>query len=124
MSSSIPVTVTVCGVSQLLDVNVRVLAEVPLTWASVVSDEVTVTTTLSPGAGCMSSTTVNVSVLPDEASLTDVDPPVWVTVRPGAASMSVVVTDTVWLSTESKSSSELPSLTDSVAVEVWLPSSE
>ena len=123
MSSSIPVTVTVCGVSQLLDVNVSVLADVPLTWASPVSDEVTVTTTLLPGAGCMSRTTVNVSVLPDEASLTDVEPPEAAMVRPAAASTSVVVTDTVWSASESKSSSDEPSLTDRVTVEVWLPSS-
>ena len=63
------------------------------------------------------------AVLPDEASLTDVEPPEAAMVRPAAASTSVVVTDTVWSASESKSSSDEPSLTDRVTVEVWLPSS-
>ncbi len=97
-SSSTPVTVTVCGVSQFELVNVSDEID---TVASPVSADVTFTTTLLLGEGCMVRTTVNVSVLPDEASLTDVDPPVWVTVMSGAASMSVVVTDTVWSASES-----------------------
>ena len=58
-------------------------------------------------------------MVPDSATL--VDPPDWVMVKP-ATSLSVVVTETVWSATPSKSLSELPSLTVTVRVEVMFPS--
>ena len=58
ISSSTPVTVTVCGVSQFIGVNVRV----PEVDTSLVSFGVTVITTSD--VGWASRTTVNVSVLP------------------------------------------------------------
>ena len=102
-----PVNVTVCGVSQLPFVNVKAAA---LTVTSPVSAETTPRTTSV--AGFSSNTRVNVWV-----------PPASVTVRvvcdfvkPAASSLSVVVTVTVWLATESKLSSELPSVTEIVTV--------
>ena len=86
ISSSIPVTVTVCGVSQLA--AVKVIGED--TDDSPMSFHVTVRTTSD--VGCASSTTVNVSVVPD--SSTSVDPPNSTTVNP-ATSSSVVDTETV-----------------------------
>ena len=85
-SSSTPVTVIVCGVSQLADVNVSVL----FTVASPVSSEEMVRATSE--AGSASRTTVNVSAVPD--SLTLVDPSDSTMVNP-ATSSSVVVAETV-----------------------------
>ena len=83
-----PLTVTVWGVSQLLDVNVNAVGE---TVASPVSpDDVLMTTSLD---GWVFSTTVNVSV--DPASETVVAPPDAETVTP-AESSSAVVTATAW----------------------------
>ena len=64
---------------------------------------------------------MKVSVVPDSSTL--VDPSVSVTVKP-ATSSSVVVADTVWSSTESKSSSELASSTAIVMVDVMVPSTK
>ncbi len=91
-SSSAPVTVKDCGVSQLAEVKVKLLLSTldPLTVASPVSLEVTARTTSE--AGSASKTTVNVSVVPDSATL--VDPPVSAIVNP-ATSSSVVVAETV-----------------------------
>ena len=86
MSSSTPVTVIVCGVSQLAEVKVSGL----FTVASPVSSEVMVKTTSE--AGSASRTTVNVSVVPD--SSTSVDPSVSTIVNP-ATSSSVVVAERV-----------------------------
>ena len=83
--SSTPVTVTVCGVFQLADVNVT---EVGLTVPSVVS--LLLSPTVTSAVGCAVSTTVNVAVPP--ASVV-VNPLVGVTVMPDA-SLSVFVTDT------------------------------
>ena len=58
-------------------------------------------------------------MVPDSSTL--VDPSVSATVKP-ATSSSVVVADTVWSSTESKSSSELASSTVMVMVDVMVPS--
>ena len=85
-SSSIPVTVTVLGVLQFSGVKVNGV----FTVASPVSEEVTVRTTLE--SGCAFNTRVNVSVVPDSATL--VDPPDCVMVKP-ATSLSVVVMATV-----------------------------
>ena len=85
-SSSAPVTVTVCGVSQFAGVKVSGL----LTVASPVSLETTVITTSE--VGWASRTTVNVSVLP--ASVTSVAPSSSTMVNP-ATSSSVVSTETV-----------------------------
>ena len=84
-SSSTPVTVTVCGVSQLALVKVSV----PVTVASPVSSEVMVRTTFEVGWAVR--TTVNVSVVP--VSETQVDPLVSTTVNP-ALSSSVVEAET------------------------------
>ena len=84
--SSTPVTVTVCGVSQLPFVNVRVLVTV----ASPVSLEEIASTTSD--VGWASRTMVNVSVVPDSATL--VDPLLSAMVNP-AVSSSVVVAVTV-----------------------------
>ena len=84
--SSTPVTVTVCGVSQLAFVNVRVLVTV----ASPVSLEDIAKTTSDDGWALR--TTVNVSVVPVSATL--VDPPLSAMVNP-ATSSSVVVAVTV-----------------------------
>ena len=65
-SSSAPVTVTVCAVSQFADVKVSE----EVTVASPVSDEIMERTTSDNGSAL--STTVNVSVPP--ASVTPVDP--------------------------------------------------
>ena len=94
--------------------NVNVDAD---TVASPVSPDVTLITTLESGSAV--STTVNVSVLPD--SLTCVDPPDWVTVKP-AESLSAVAAVTVWSDSGSKLLSELPSTTARVIVVLILPS--
>ena len=86
MSSSTPVTVTICAVSQFADVKVSV----EVTVASPVSDEVMERTTSLSGWALR--TTVIVSVVPD--SSTPVDPSVSATVNP-ATSSSVVDTETV-----------------------------
>ena len=113
MLSSTPVTVTVCGVFQLAFVNVRVLVTV----ASPVSlEEIAKTTSES---GWASKTMVNVSVVPDSATL--VDPLLSAMVNP-ATSSSVVVAVTVWSATASKLSFELPSLTLTVIVDEVVPS--
>ena len=112
-SSSAPVTVTVCGVSQFAGVKVSGL----LTVASPVSLETTVMTTSD--AGWASKTTVNVSVVPD--SSTSVDPPISTTVIP-ATSSSVVVTETVRSGIESKSSSEIASTIVTEIDDVIIPS--
>ena len=70
--------------------------------------------------GCASRTTVKSSVVVP-SSATVVVPPDSITVNP-ATSLSVVVTDTVWSAIPSKSSSELPSSTERVTVDVWDPS--
>ena len=62
MLSSAPVTVTVCGVSQFIGVNVSGL----LTVASPVSSDVMVRTTSE--VGWASRTTVKVSVVPDSST--------------------------------------------------------
>ena len=111
--SSTPVTVTVWGVFQLSAVNVNVAGP---TVVSPVSAFDKVNTTVPVGSE--SNTTVNVSVV----SASDTAAVVPDRVKP-AVSSSVVVTLTVWSARESKVSSELASLTDSVTVEVWLPSS-
>ena len=113
MSSSAPVTVTVCAVSQFAGVK----EIVPDIVASPVSLEDIAITTLS--LGCASRTIVNVSVVPD--SSTSVEPSNSSTVNP-ATSSSVVSTETVWLATASKSLSELASSTATVIVEVIVPS--
>ena len=113
--SSTPVTVTVCELSQFPDVNVKVAGE---TVTSPVSEEVTEITTSE--MGCASRTTVKSSVV-EPSSATVVVPPDSMTVNP-ATSLSVVATDTVWSATPSKSSSELPSTTERVTVDVWDPS--
>ena len=113
MLSSMPVTVTVCGVSQFNGVKVRGV----LTVASPVSLEVTVRTTSD--RGWASRTTVKVSVVP--VSATAVDPPVSTIVNP-ATSSSVVVAVTVWSATASKSSSEFASSIAMVMVELIVPS--
>ena len=64
-SSSTPVTVTVCAVSQFAAVKVSG----PLTVASPVSSDVIVRTTSD--VGWASSTTVNMSVLPDSSTAVD-----------------------------------------------------
>ena len=85
-SSSTPVTVTVCGVSQLTGVKVTLAGTV----ASPVSSDVIVRTTSE--VGCASRTTVNISVLPD--SSTSVAASVSSIVNP-ATSSSRVSTETV-----------------------------
>jgi hypothetical protein len=89
--SSIPVTVTVCGVSQFDVVNVNAVGA---TVASPVSPDDVLMTTSDDGWAL--STTVNVSVEP--ASVTVVSPPEAATVTP-AESSSVVVTSRVRLAT-------------------------
>ena len=118
-----PVTVTVWAVDQLALVNVSCEA---LTVASVVSDDVTLTTTFVVGA--LLSTTVNVSVLPTtvavatvEASVTAIEPPVSTTVRP-ALSSSLTRTDTMVSAAESKQSSDDASTTAKVTAATLLPS--
>ena len=108
-----PVIVTVWGVFQLSAVNVNVAGP---TVVSPVSAFDKVNTTVPVGSE--SNTTVNVSVV----SASDTAAVVPDRVKP-AVSSSVVVTLTVWSARESKVSSELASLTDSVTVDVWLPSS-
>ena len=122
-SSSTLETVTVWAVSQLEPVKVSVAVE---TVASVVSVDVTSNTTFP--AGAVSRTTVNVPVLPPSARPMRLQPlpahpEVIAVVKAGARSTSVVVTLTVWSASESKSSSDEPSLTDRVTVVVWSPSS-
>ena len=85
-SSSTPVTVTVCGVSQLTGVKVTLAGTV----ASPVSSDVIVRTTSEVGSA--SRTTVNMSVLPD--SSTSVAASVSSIVNP-ATSSSRVSTETV-----------------------------
>ena len=86
ISSSAPVTVTVCGVSQFAGVK----EIVPDIVASPISLEDIAITTLS--LGWASRTTVNVSVVPD--SSTSVAPSSSTMVNP-ATSSSVVSTETV-----------------------------
>ena len=86
MSSSTPVTVTFCAVSQFADVNVSELVTVA---SPVSADEIERTTSV---VGCAFNTTVKRSV--DPASVTLVDPSVSAIVNP-ATSSSVVVTETV-----------------------------
>ena len=114
-SSSTPVTVTVRGVFQFSVLKVNGV----FTVASPVSLEVMVRTTFD--AGCAFRTMVKVSVVP--VSATEVDPPDCATVKP-ATSLSVVVVDTVWSVTASKSLSELASSTVMVTVEVIVPSTK
>ena len=85
-SSSTPVTVTVCAVSQLTGVKVTLAGTV----ASPVSSDVIVRTTSEVGSA--SRTTVNMSVLPD--SSTSVAASVSSIVNP-ATSSSRVSTETV-----------------------------
>ncbi|GIR37538.1 MAG: hypothetical protein CM15mP49_29230 [Actinomycetota bacterium] len=61
-SSSTPVTVTVCGVSQVAAVKLRVLVTVASPVSSIASE---ITTS---DAGCASRTIVNVSVVPDSST--------------------------------------------------------
>jgi hypothetical protein len=84
ITSSTPVTVTVCGVFQFAVVNVRVEG---LTDVSVESFVATDNTTLLDG--CALSTTVNVSVVPD--SLTAVEPPVCEIVKPPVKTVDALV---------------------------------
>ena len=112
-SSSAPVTVTVCGVSQFAGVKVTLAGTV----ASPVSSDVIVRTTSD--VGCASSTTVNMSVVPD--SSTSVAASVSSIVNPGVSS-SDVSTETVWSATLSKSSSELASIIEITVDEVTVPS--
>ena len=98
----------------MLEVNVNVAAD---TVASPVSPDVTLITTSEAGSAVR--TTVNVSVDPDSA--TAVEPDDSVTVKP-AESLSAVDAVTVWSANESKLSSELPSTTARVIVELMLPS--
>ena len=93
----------------MLLVNVNDAAD---TVASPVSPDVTLITTLD--AGCASSTTVNVSVVP--VSDTAVDPDDWVTVNPHGSAVEAV---TVWSANESQLSCELPSLIARVIVVFW-----
>ena len=86
VKSSAPVTVTVCAVSQFAGVNVSE----PDIVASPVSLDVKAITTSD--VGCASSTTVNVSVVPD--SSTSVEPSSSTIVNPGTSS-SVVETEIV-----------------------------
>ena len=83
--SSIPVTVTVCGVSQLFVVKVKIALFVTVI-SPVAADEVLTKTFVK---GRAFRTTVNVSVVPD--SLTSVAPPDSTIVKP-AFSLSCVVT--------------------------------
>ena len=111
--SSTPVTVTVCGVSQLLVVKVSELVTLTSVSSSVLISR---TTSVS---GCASRTTVNVSVLPD--SSTSVAASVSVTVNSGMSS-SVVVTAMIWSSSGSNPSSEFTSSTLTMMLVVWSPS--
>ena len=111
--SSTPVTVTVLGVFQFSGVKVNGV----FTVASPVSEEETRKTTLE--SGCAFNTKVNVSVVPDSATL--VDPPDSAIVNP-ATSLSVVATATVWLATESKLLSDAASTMDAVMVLFTVPS--
>ena len=86
-SSSTPETVTVCGVSQSIGVNVSVAA---LRIAS--PGSLLVRSNTTSVAGSVSSTTVKLSVPP--ASVTVV-PPIAVMLNPAGESLSVVVTWTV-----------------------------
>ncbi|GIT76915.1 MAG: hypothetical protein Ct9H300mP31_14460 [Acidimicrobiaceae bacterium] len=108
-------TVTVWGVSQFDDVNVRFVEG---TVASPVSPDDTLMTTSEPG--WVLRTTVNVSVPP--ASVTVVPPPEAATVTP-AESLSAVVTATAWSARVSYPLSAVDeSLTVTVTLVVWLPS--
>ena len=79
------------------------------------SPDVTLITTSEAGSAV--STTVNVSVVPvSETETADFD-----FVKP-AESLSAVAAVTVWSDSESKLSSELPSTTARVIVELILPS--
>ena len=112
-SSFAPVTVTVLGVFQFSGVKVNGV----FTVASPVSEEETTKTTLE--SGCAFNTKVNVSVVPDSATL--VDPLDSAIVNP-ATSLSVVATATVWLATESKLLSDAASTMDAVMVLFTVPS--
>ena len=94
MSSLIPVTTTSWAVSQLALVNVSTRSDVPLTWASPVSPDDTLMTTLE--AGWALRTTVNVSVEP--ASVTVVEPSEAATVIPAVARIVIWLVETVSLS--------------------------
>ena len=96
LSSSSPVTVTVCGVSQSVGVKTSGRGGEAETVASPVSLLDTVTVTFV--AGSASSTTRIPSVVPP--SLTTVLPLVSVRVKP-AISSSVVTTGVVWSATGS-----------------------
>ena len=80
-----PVTVIVCGVSQLPVVNVKLVADTVT--SSVLLDATSITTFPT---GCTSKTTVNVSVPPLLVTMASV----LLNVKP-AVSLSVVVTVTV-----------------------------
>ncbi len=90
-ASSIPVTVTVCAVSQLALVKVKVEAD---TVVSPVSAEVMDKTTSDDGWA--PKTAVNVAVVPDSLTVAVVVDRV-----NAATSLSEVVTVTVWSATES-----------------------
>ena len=113
-TSSIPIVVIVCGVSQFSFVKV---IDPGFTVTSVSSPEVTERTTSSVGSA--SRTIVNVSVVPD--SSTSVDPSVSTMVNP-ATSSSVVVAETVSSAKSSKLSFEFASSTATVIVLVMVPS--
>ena len=104
---------TFCGVSQLAGVKVSM----EVTVASPSSEEVMLSTTFEDG--CAFNTTVKMSVEP--ASVTPVEPLVSAIVNP-ATSSSVVVTETVWSPTASKSSSDAASRTETVTVVFCVPS--
>ena len=112
-SSSTPVTVMVCGVSQFAAVKVTLAGTV----ASPVSSDVIVRTTSEVGSA--SRTIVNVSVLPD--SSTSVAASVSSIVNP-ATSSSRVSTETVWSARSSKLSSDAVSKIAIVMFVVWSPS--
>ena len=106
MVSSMPVTVTVWGVSQLPFVNVRVPVE---SVDSPVSADERERTTFE--FGWASRTTVNVSV--DPPSDTPVDPPDSTIVKPATSSSSIVNENTE-SARGSKLLSEVASITETV----------
>ena len=112
--SSIPVTVTVCGVSQSDVVNVNAVGA---TVTSPVSpDDVLISTS---DDGWVLRTTVNVSVPP--ASVVTVEPSDSEIEIPGESS-SEVVTVIVWSDRASNALSLEASTTETVTAVVWLPS--
>ena len=114
MSSSSPVSVTVCGASQSAAVNVSWAG---LTVTSPVSSLDTSMTTFDVGSEV--STTVRSSVVPDSDTVEP--PPDSLTMKPAVSSSEVVV-ETVWLATPSNASSELGSLMDTRTSVTWSPS--